>query len=48
MIDAHMPRPGHQLDNWNKILDMLETAYPGVDFTNLQEYREQFCTLTNG
>lgn len=48
MIDAHLPRPGHIEENWIKVRRLLLQAYPHLDTGPLDEYREQFCKLTNG
>lgn len=46
LIDAHLPRPGYEISNWNKICDLFFQMQlkKGVDFNIswMNEYRNEF------
>lgn len=45
VIDAHLPRPGHDLKNFNKIKDLFHAVYPQDDLTWMVEYHEKYLSL---
>lgn len=42
LVDAHLPRPGFEQENFKRILSLFHAMYPGDDHTWLNGYREQF------
>lgn len=42
LVDAHLPRPGYEYDNFCRIIDLFNVMYPTEDLTWMIEYREQY------
>lgn len=42
IIDAHLPRPGWEPQNFNKIKGLFETKYPDKDHSWMDEFRTAF------
>jgi len=44
-IDSHLPRPGYELESFNKILTLLNECYPNLNFDWFKEYRNHYMKL---
>lgn len=42
MIDAHLLRPGYTDENFTRILEVIQTAFPNQDLSDLIEYRNEY------
>lgn len=45
IIDAHLPRPLTEQDNWDKVMKLFTDIYPDADKTWMWEYREKYLLL---
>ncbi len=45
LVDAHLPRPGYEPENFAKILKLFKDVYPQENFDWMVEYRNLFVSL---
>jgi len=45
IIDAHLPRPLTDADNFSKTIDLFHAIYPQADLEWMWEYREKYLSL---
>jgi hypothetical protein len=45
IIDAHLPRPGFETQNWAKIYDLIRNKYPDDDVKWMDDYRNEYVKL---
>lgn len=45
LVDAHLWRPGYTDENFDNILELLQTQYPTENFQWLIDYRQQYISL---
>lgn len=45
IIDAHLPRPGYDLLNFTKIVELFHIMYPHDDLTWMHEYYNEYTNL---
>ena len=45
LVDAHLPRPGYEAENFNKILKLFKEVYPQENFDWMSDYRNLFVSL---
>jgi len=46
IIDAHLPRPGYLPENFDKIVKLFKTMYPGDDLEWMAEYYNKYIALS--